>query len=106
MAGRPLPEEFSLIEAKQHIDAAKSLIQKYIGVEPGPAPFGLGVLEALLREVDSLDDQLEAMVAVYVVAPEVDSSTFIIAWIVRASIVKQGLDDLVQVLKPIIYLFD
>lgn len=59
----------SLVEAKEHIDAAKSLINEYINAEPVPDPFGLAMLEGLLGEVDILGDQLEAMLNTQTVTP-------------------------------------
>ena len=79
-AGRSLPAAFALVEAKGHIDEAKALIEKYINAAE-PDLFGLRVLEALLREVDSLGDQLDGILSAGVVplrltAPSPSSTGF------------------------------
>jgi len=105
IVGRPLPAAVALVEAESHIQAARAAIERYIRVEPDPDQFSLAVLEALLREVDTLGDELDTIITGQVVTPEADRSLDIMAWITKALTVKGGLELLVDAFRPLLALF-
>jgi hypothetical protein len=97
----PPPVAFSLIEAHEHIGAARVLIRKYIATEE-PGDFGLAVLEGLLREVDNLGNELDDIISAQALTPKAEESISIIELVKTWAAVKGSLKDLVEVLGAIL----